>query len=259
MLCCGKNNVITCYRNNINDFRLIDKFSINLRGEITNIIITNKENHVIISYKNESSTKNYLYNYFIYPPQCKDIFKQILSYQSFEINLLDLFVNETNTKYYIKFDNLATLYGIIKIGEEEIKSIDTKIELKPEKDKLYFISNSYEITDNYEIEYNILLEETYSSKCKISFSIIECYHSCKGCILDFNKSNDTNHNCINCKEESFFYPYSEKPNNCYNKIEMKDNFEQWYFNETKRIFEKCDSICKTCFGNNNDNCLSCMN
>ena len=40
---------------------------------------------------------------------------------------------------------------------------------------------------------------------------------------------------------------------------MKDNFKQWYFNENKKIFEKCDSICKTCFGAKNDNCLSCMN
>ena len=84
-------------------------------------------------------------------------------------------------------------------------------------------------------------------------------YSCKGCIFDINNSNNTNHNCINCKEELFFYPYSEKPNNCYNKSEMKDNFKQWYFNKTKRSFEKCDSICKTCFGTNNDNCLSCMN
>jgi len=95
---------------------------------------------------------------------------------------------------------------------------------------LYFISNSYEVTNNYDIEYNIIIEETYSSKCKISFSIIECYHSCKGCSFDINNSNYTNHNCINCKEELFFYHYSEKPNNCYNKSEMKDNFKQWYFN-----------------------------
>ena len=53
LLCCGENNFITCFRNNKNDFSLIDKFRISLSGDISNILITNKINHAIISYKNE--------------------------------------------------------------------------------------------------------------------------------------------------------------------------------------------------------------
>ena len=259
LLCCGKNNLITCYRNNINNFNLINKFSIYLSGDISNVIISNKVNHAIISYKNESSNKNYLYNYYIYPPKCKDISKIILSYQSFVINLLDLFENKTNTKYYIRFHNLPTSFGIIKIGEKNITSIDSRIELKPERDKLYFFSNSYQGINISDIIYNISIEETYSSLCKISLTINECYHSCKGCYYDINNSNNTNHNCINCKEEYNYFHYSEQQkNNCYNEQEMKENFQQWYFNESKKIFEKCHLMCKTCYGANIDNCLSCM-
>ena len=110
LLCCGENKIIRCFRNKRNDFSLINKFIISLSGDITNILITNKINHAIISYKNESSNQKYLYNYFIYPPQCKCISKSINSYQSFEINLLDLLEDKTNTKYYITFNNLPIFF-----------------------------------------------------------------------------------------------------------------------------------------------------
>ena len=258
LLCCGKNNAINCYRNNVNNFGLINQFSISLSGIITNIIITNKGNHVIISYKNETSTNNYLYNYYIYPPQCRDISKKINAYQSFEINLLDLFEKKTNTKYYIRFHNLPSVFGIIRIDEEIINSIEQKKELKPERDKLYFISNSYQITNNYDIIFDISIEETYSSTCKIILTINECYHSCKGCYNNIYESNHTNHNCITCKNG--YFPYSGQLNtNCYNEQEMKDYFNHWYFNNNKNIFEKCHSVCKSCYGANIDNCLSCIN
>ena len=257
LLCCGKNNAITCYRNNINNFGLINQFSINLPGLITNIIMTNKVDYIIISYNNETTTNNYLYNYYIYPPKCKDISIQINSFQTFELNLLDLFENKTNTKYYIRFHNLPSSYGIIKIGQENINSNDYKKELKPERDKLYFISNSYQVTNKFDIIFNISIEETYSSICKIALTINECYHSCQGCYYNIYESSQTNHNCIKCKNS--YFPYSEQiNNNCYNEQEMKDNFDHWYFNDSKNIFEKCHSVCKSCYGANNDNCLSCM-
>lgn len=258
LLCCGNNNIITCYRNNKTNFNLINQFSLVLSGAITNTTISNKIDHVIISCKNESSTHNYLYKYYIFPPQCYDVTKQINSFGKFEIDLFDLFNKRTNTKYYIRFDNFPSSYGIIKINEEEISSIDYKIEIKAETNKIFFISNNYQTTNNYDIIYNISIEETYSTKCKISLRIQECYHSCKGCSLDISSSNFELQNCIYCKEEEDYFPYSEKTNNCYNEQEMKNNFIQWFFDEEKRIFNKCYSSCKTCNGISANNCLSCL-
>ena len=52
LLCCGNDNIINCQRKDINNFNSIDHFSIGLYGEITNIILENKIDHLIISYKN---------------------------------------------------------------------------------------------------------------------------------------------------------------------------------------------------------------
>ena len=113
--CCAEEYIIKCFRNSKNDFGLINEFSIHLTGKITNLIITNNTDHAIISYKNESSTQNYLYQYYIYPPICNDISKQINSFGKFEINITDLFKRVTNTEYFIKFDNLPSEFGIIKL------------------------------------------------------------------------------------------------------------------------------------------------
>ena len=259
LLCCGESNNINCFRNNINNFSLINKFSITLSGSITNIIITNKPDHVIISYKNETSIKNYLYNYYIYPPQCKNVYQKINSFQIFELNLSELFEKDTNTEYYISFPELPNKYGIIKIGEKEISSTNSKIELKPEKEKLYFISKSYQALNNYDIDFQILIKETYSSKCKISLTVKECYYSCRGCIFDINNSNFSNHSCINCREDEKYFPYSEKPNNCYKEQEMEKYFKDWYFNERQRIFENYESVFISNNDSNNGTQISCMN
>ena len=240
--CCGGKNNINCFRNNIENFNLISIFSINLKGNIDNVIIKNVEDYTIISYKNETSSKNYLYNYYIYPPKCKNYFKQINSFQELEINFNELFERDTNTKYYIQFDKFPTSYGIIKIGESQIKKAKLNIELNPEIANLYFISNSYEEI-NLEIFYDIIIEETYSSKCKISLNINKCYKSCKGCTMNNNNSNETHHNCKECKEEDNYYPYSEKPNNCYTKKDMEDNnFQNWYLNKKNKKFETIESV-----------------
>ena len=124
-------------------------------GDITNIIITNKSDHAIISYKNETSEKNYLYNYYIYPPKCKNITFEINSFQSFEFNLANLFEEKTNTKYTFIFHKLPFDYGIIEINGVQINTDDYKIEWQAGNDKFYFKSNNYEITSKYDIIYNI--------------------------------------------------------------------------------------------------------
>ena len=85
-LCCDDDNIISCYRNNISNFNLINQFSINSLGQISNIIIKNEVYYEIISDKNESSDKSYLYNYYIYPPKCMHFNSHINPYQTLEIN-----------------------------------------------------------------------------------------------------------------------------------------------------------------------------
>ena len=256
--CCAGNNIINCNRNNKSNFHLINTFSINLLGEISNIIITNKSDHAIISYKNETSDKNYLYNYYIYPPKCKTIYFEINSFQSFEFNISKLFELKTNTIYTFIFHNLPLDYGIIKINGEKINTGDYKIEWQAGKDKFYFESNNYNITSKYDIIYNISIKETYSSICNISIIIKECYHSCKGCIEDIDsETNENMHNCIECKEEEKYFHYAQEENNCYNEEEMKAKFTGWYFDDQRNLFAKCNSNCKTCFGPSENNCLSC--
>ena len=173
----------------------------------------------------KTSDKNYLYNYYIYPPKCKTIYFEINSFQSFEFNISKLFELKTNTIYTFIFHNLPLDYGIIKINGEKINTGDYKIEWQAGKDKFYFESNNYNITPKYDIIYNISIKETYSSICNISIIIKECYHSCKGCIEDIDsETNDNMHNCIECKEEEKYFHYAQEENNCYNEEEMKAKF-----------------------------------
>ena len=240
LLCCGNNNKIHCYRNNINNFDLINEFSLTLPGDITNVIIANKNDHAIISYNNESLTNNYLYQYYIYPPKCQDTSLHINSSQPFEINLSNLFEIKTNTKYYFIFLELPLNYGTIKLGEDIINSINEKIEYMSEKENLTFYLNNNKMFKNFDFIYNISITETYSSVCKITLINDECYHSCKNCSEDIlTEINENQHYCINCKEEEGYFPYTDKPsNNCYNEQEMNESFTQWFFDEEGKTFER---------------------
>ena len=259
LLCCGDINIIKCYRNSKIDFNTINVFTIDLIGTITNIIISNNSDHALISYKNDTSNKNYLYKYYIYPPKCENKTFEITTFGSLEINLTKIFEKKTNTKYYLKFNNLASDYGIIKIGKEEINSTDSIVELKPEMDYFYFTSNNYNITNNYDIVYNISIKETYSAVCKITLKINACYQSCKNCFENIDSSTDENHNCIDCKEEENYFHYSEEENNCYNEEQIKQKFNHYYFDSQGRFFQKCNLACKTCNGPSENNCLTCEN
>jgi len=58
---------------------------------------------------NNTGNELFLYQYFIYLPQCQDVSKIINQFDEFEINITE---KMTNTNYYIKFENLPTNYGI---------------------------------------------------------------------------------------------------------------------------------------------------
>ena len=40
---------------------------------------------------------------------------------------------------------------------------------------------------------------------------------------------------------------------------MEQNFIHWYFDNQRNIFDKCNEVCNTCNGPNDNNCLTCNN
>ena len=238
LFCCGEGNIISCYRRDKNTLYIIDQFSLNLTGSINNIFISSDYYHIIISYSNETSTDNYSYKYYIYRLISKYPFFYLNSFgtgnKQIPSNIIDI---DTNTKYFIKFQNLPLEYGILKIDDYEINSTNEFIEITREMN-LIFTSNNYNTTNQLKILYEIKIQETYSVTCTLTLTIKECYHSCKGCTVDNSYSNENEHNCKECKEG--YFPDSTKPSNCYEP----EPYE-------------CYSDCLTCNGSLYNNCLNC--
>ena len=166
LLFCGGENNISCYRKDKNTFNTINKFTLDLIGSINNIYISIHENIVTILYSNETSGIYYSYKYTIDPITCRNnnIFLSVKSFQKNDIYLNDEYINiKTNTKYFIKFQNLPSEYGIIKFGELKINSTDEFFEIKPEMKIISFISNNYNIIDELKLFYNVTIQESYSS------------------------------------------------------------------------------------------------
>ena len=152
----------------------------------------------------------------------------------------------------MKFNNLPSEYGIIRLEDIIISNIDDANFIKPEMNKLYFTSTNYKVVNNYEIFFNISIKETYSSICKISLTIKECYPSCKGCTFDKVGSTDDHHSCINCKEEEGYYPSPEESTSCFTRTFLENKYPDYYFDETEKIFIKCHEDCKKCNGSTDE-------
>ena len=207
LLCCGKTDQIYCERRDM-DFKYIADFKINSRGKNTNLTIqrTDDDEGVTLYYTNTSSEEKYIYEYYIYPPKSNKTFLELSHYQSKSLNLDNLFERKTNTNYYITFNNILTNYGDIYLNNELINEENIKKPILISGNNLTFISNNYESGNNLEIKYNISIEETYSSESSLNIAIKSCYNSCKSCTGE--KSNNTHHYCLSCKEEKDYYPYS---------------------------------------------------
>ena len=105
-MCCGKTNVIKCERRNKN-FTLIEHFSLNLPGKISNLTLESFEDHLKLIYSNETS----LYEYFIYQPICVGKTTEINEIVGGKVNINDLFERKTNTKYYFVEKNFPISYN----------------------------------------------------------------------------------------------------------------------------------------------------
>ena len=177
LLCCGMDNQISCKRKNM-AFETINDFLISLTGEIYNLTIINCINYAVLSYMNNISTKNNLYEYYIYPPVCPD-FSNVLP--DFKKGKIILFEKKTNTNYYITFIKLPSGFGVSMINGNIINELNQKIEIKD--DVAYFIficfcNKKEELPSDLKIIYNISISETYSTTCEIPFQIEFCSNNC---------------------------------------------------------------------------------
>ena len=249
LICCGITDSIVCDIRDI-DFSLLNSFSLAIEGKNRNITFEKFDGNIKLIFSNEAPSGIYIYEYYIYQPKCTNYDITINTFQTKQLNLTDLFEIKTNTKYYITITNLPSSSINTYINEEFISINERKL-LKSEENILYISSISYGIGKK-QFNYNISIEEGFSTVCNINVEIKSCYISCKNCSLSEDDSDNENHNCLSCKDN--YYPFSKKETNCYAK---EDANLDWYFDEDKNIFDICNSECKTCYGPNNDNCLSC--
>ena len=262
LFCCGGINFINCERLD-NEWKSLNAFNLYLQGENNNIkILTSSSSFVSIFYMNENLTKR-VYDYIIHIPTCAHKQYTIITFHSINEDksennketINDFFTRKTNTKYYFKFENIPIEYGDLSIDNEIIDENTGKILIEGNKENIIdFISTNEKIVDNFEITYKIIIDETYSSECKIDLTILPCYISCSRCTKDSSSSNSEDHNCIEdkCKEE--YYKDPTKNTNCFKILEKKAN---WYFDNIEKKFGICNILCKTCNGPLDNNCISC--
>ena len=257
LICCGKIGIIICERRDMN-LQFINLFNFTFPGKITNLTIHNyNDSFVKLLYNNKTSTDEHIYEYHIYPPKCKNENIILISYHSYTLNIDNLFEKKTNTNHYIILEQIPSYYGKIFVNGELIQQVGMKIKLNRKDNILYFISNNNLTVNNFEIKYNISIEETYSNLCTIFLTVKPCYPSCSNCSLSEEESNENSHNCIECAKG--FFPFPENSSNCFNNNEMNDKNISYFFDPIKNAFSQCHSDCKTCNGSNENNCLSCRN
>ena len=250
LICCGGTDKIMCDRKDT-DFNLINSFTLNHTGKITNITFEIDDNNIKILYSIILEEESNIYEYNIYIPECINQRSIITSFQTARLNLNELFTRRTNSKYYISLDNFPERGVSVKLNDNAYIQNDRQL-LDINDNYLYIISEDGLKIKNHIINFNISIEETYSKTCQISFTVDTCYSYCKKCSQSSNDKN--NQYCTECKEDLF--TFLEGGTNCYNKTEVEKEHPNWFFNDNKKIFEECDSLCKTCFISA-DNCTSC--
>ena len=257
LFCCGKTGIINCERRDMN-LQLINLFNITFPGKITNLTIEQENDSFLkLLYNNKTATNEGIYEYYIYPPKCKKENIILITYHSYTLNMDNLFEKKTNTNYYIILEQIPFNYGRIYINGELIQNLGEKIKLKKNNNFLYFISDNDIKVNNFEIKYNISIEETYSDLCSIFLTIKSCYHSCSNCTLSKEESDENFHNCISCAEG--YYPFSEGSSNCAKKEQIENNEILSNSSLIQNSFSLCHSDCIECDKINKSYCLSCKN
>ena len=115
-----------------------------------------------------------------------------------------------------------------------------------------------EINETYseEIKYcrNIENFSEITLTVKIPFNIYQnCFESCAKCSYF---GNETNHNCIQCKNsQDYYFKEDDNSHNCFtnNTIDIG-----YFLDEENNIFKKCSIRCQEC-SESADNCIKCNN
>ena len=174
---------------------------------------------------NVNNIGNFIYEYYIYLPTCQDASYVILNSlnenkqrENWE-KLTNLFTIKTN-KYYFEIENPPDEFGYFTLNDEKVNG---KTLIQNNNYILDFIAENYNKSSSFYKIINYIVsvedEEAYSKECHINLTFKACYHSCHNCSEDINNSNETNHNCIKCRNN--FYPSPENKKNCYT-IEEKN-------------------------------------
>ena len=251
LICCGITNSIVCDKRDL-EFNLINTFSVPTPGKITNVTFEISEDNIKLIYSNETSSEKGIYEHYIYYPDCNDFNISLNSYESKKVLIDELFERKTNTKFYIALSNSYVTYYSIKINNVEITD-DSPVLLKERNNYMYFSTRSG--VGSKIFKYNISIAEVFSKVCNVYIVVKSCYTSCRNCSKSKDNSDSENHNCLFCKNN--YFPFTETGTNCYNKEEVNTTHQDWYFDETKKFFDLCNSACKTCYGPTEENCSSC--
>ena len=264
LLCCTETDTIRCTRMSGGTSTV---FNLEFAGSNSKLyFFTDSNSYANFIFLNTNSDQNKVYEYFIYLPSCKDLNYTTIVYHSVneekeeneKDNLIDLFERKTNTEYYIEFDNLPDDYGDLTVNDEKIiTGNNTKILLEQGNSYILdFNSTNDNSVTNYQIPYKILIKETYSASCSINLTILPCYDSCSRCSKDKSSSTSENHNCLEDKCKTGYYPSPLLLTNCFTEEEKEIN---WYLNYSIKRFALCDEKCNSCYGPDSDNCLTCFN
>ena len=173
LICCIDNDLINCDRRDINDLSLINTFYLEPNEKIRNLTVkNNNDTYIELLYNIEKSELNIIYEYRIYPPKCVNKNISLIGKNSTTIDLNSLFERKTNTKYFFLFNNISDAGLNFNINGEHFND---KYPLDNQNNELYIEIKNIEEIEKIDIEYSILVEETYSDFCNISFTFNPCY------------------------------------------------------------------------------------
>ena len=256
LLCCGGTDIIKCFRIS-QEFSSLNSFILSIEGSNTNLKLISSSRYIYLIYKNTLNSFTNIYEYTIYTPECPNKEYSIIPLGSISDYINNLYIKKLYTNYYLKFISFPSYY-ISLILNDEIIYENNLTSLNPEliNDNSMFELRSIneENINEIIINYEIILEQTFSSKCNIKINILECYKSCKVCSKSKMESDINNHNCIEGKCNENYYQAADIPTNCFDIYEAQSN---WYLNYEEKKFDYCNEECPTCNGPTNHDCLSC--
>ena len=254
IVCCGESYKIKCCRIGTK-FELLDSFNLNIEGTNTIINLISSSQYLHILYKNVHLVTNY-YEYSIYSPQCPNKIYSLVPLGTITDDINNLLIRDTSSNYYIKFISYSSSHLNITYNGQFVEDNYTLTEniLINNNHLLEIISINPESINDLELNYEIILEETFSKYCTAKINILECYTSCKVCSKSKDESDNENHNCIKGECNINYYQAPDIETNCWTTYEAKSN---WYLDYEQNKFFYCNEDCPTCDGPTNENCLSC--